>query len=40
MMLKQKHVQKLLEQNREPRNKQMLIWSINPLLQEYTMGKR
>ena len=37
MVLAQKQRQRSVEQNRKPRNKSMLIWSIRR--QDYTMGK-
>ena len=42
MILAQNQTCKSMEQNREPRNKPMFIWSINlqQRRQEYTMGKR
>ena len=42
MALTQKQIHRSLENNREPRNKPMNIWSINlqQRRQKYTMGKR
>ena len=37
MVLAQKQIHRSVEQNRKPRNKSMLIWSIRR--QDYTMGK-
>ena len=41
-VLTQKQTHKLMEQDREPRNRPMHIWSINLQQkgQEYTVGKR
>ena len=41
MAISQKQIHRLMEQNREPRNKSTLIWtiSIHQRRQEYTMGK-
>ena len=42
MVLAQKQTCRSMEQNREPRNKPIHVWSINPQQknQEYTMEKR
>ena len=42
MVLAQKQTHRSMEQNREPRNTPMLIWSINLQLkrQEHTMRKK